>query len=137
MKRRRCIHGYQKCSEEYDQNVPADSNLCWASASKVTVSDVAAQISRYLVKIFAITKTRLFKYIENFTSKVFRREKHFFFFFFFFFFFSYFCSKHRLWVLVTTASASMLLSRNKNHNVYPCKPQFYSIKVGFKGVKII
>ena len=25
---------------------------------------------------------------------------------------------------------------NKN-NVYPCKPQFYYIKVGFKGVKII
>ena len=31
---------------------------------------------------------------------------------------------------------SMFLSRNKN-NVYPCKPQFYDIKVGFKGVKII
>ena len=30
---------------------------------------------------------------------------------------------------------SMFLSRNKN--VYPCKPQFYYIKVGFKGVKII
>ena len=29
---------------------------------------------------------------------------------------------------------SMFLSRN---NVYPCKPQFYYIKVGFKGVKII
>ena len=32
---------------------------------------------------------------------------------------------------------SMFLSRNKNNNVYPCKPQFYYIKVGFKGVKII
>ena len=31
----------------------------------------------------------------------------------------------------------MLLSRNKKNNVYPCKPQFYYIKVGFKGVKII
>ena len=29
------------------------------------------------------------------------------------------------------------LSRNKKKNVYPCKPQFYYIKVGFKGVKII
>ena len=28
-------------------------------------------------------------------------------------------------------------SRNKKNNVYPCKPQFYYIKVGFKGVKII
>ena len=40
----------------------------------------------------------------------------FFFFFFFFFFF---------------------LIRNKKYNAYPCKPQFYYIKVGFKGVKII
>ena len=32
---------------------------------------------------------------------------------------------------------SMFLSRTKKTNVYPCKPQFYYIKVGFKGVKII
>ena len=32
---------------------------------------------------------------------------------------------------------SMVLSRNKKNNVYPCKPQFYYLKVGFKGVKII
>ena len=32
---------------------------------------------------------------------------------------------------------SMFLSRNKKNNVYRCKPQFYYIKVGFKGVKII
>ena len=32
---------------------------------------------------------------------------------------------------------SMFLSRNKKINVYPCKPKFYCIKVGFKGVKII
>ena len=31
----------------------------------------------------------------------------------------------------------MFLSRNKKNNVYPCKPQFYYIKVGFNGVKII
>ena len=31
---------------------------------------------------------------------------------------------------------SMFLIRNKK-NVYPCKPQFYYMKVGFKGVKII
>ena len=31
----------------------------------------------------------------------------------------------------------MLLSKNKKNNVYPCKPQFYYIKVGFKGVSII
>ena len=32
---------------------------------------------------------------------------------------------------------SMFLTRNKKNNVYPCKPQFYYVKVGFKGVKII
>ena len=32
---------------------------------------------------------------------------------------------------------SMFLSRSKKNNVYPCKPQFYYIKVGLKGVKII
>ena len=32
---------------------------------------------------------------------------------------------------------SMYLSRNKKNNVYPCKPQFYYIKVGFNGVKNI
>ena len=32
---------------------------------------------------------------------------------------------------------SMFFSRNKKNNTYPCKPQFYHIKVGFKGVKII
>ena len=32
---------------------------------------------------------------------------------------------------------SMFLGRNKKNNVYPCKPQFYYIKVRFKGVKAI
>ena len=32
---------------------------------------------------------------------------------------------------------SMFLSRNMKDNVYLCKPQFYYINVGFKGVKII
>ena len=31
---------------------------------------------------------------------------------------------------------SKFLSRNKKNNVYPCKPQFYHIKVGFKGSKL-
>ena len=45
-----------------------------------------------------ITKTRLYKYIENFTSKnwKFSHKK--------LRYFSNFCSKHRLWVLVRTAS---------------------------------
>ena len=32
---------------------------------------------------------------------------------------------------------SMFLSRNKKNNVYPCKPQFYYIIEGFKGVRVI
>ena len=32
---------------------------------------------------------------------------------------------------------SMFWAEIRKNNVYPCKPQFYSIKVGFKGVKII
>ena len=32
---------------------------------------------------------------------------------------------------------SMFLGRNKKNNAYPCKPQFYYIKMGFKGVSII
>ena len=32
---------------------------------------------------------------------------------------------------------SLVLSRNKRNNAYPCKPKFYYIKVGFKGVNII
>ena len=32
---------------------------------------------------------------------------------------------------------SMFLSRNQKNKVYPCKPQFYYIQVGFMGVKII
>ena len=41
------------------------------------------------------------------------------------------------WGGSNTYPQSMLLSRNKKNNVYPCKPQFYYIKVGFKGVKIM
>ena len=70
-----------------------------------------------------ITKTHLFKYIDKNL-----------------WYFSYFCSKHRLWIIVRTASVSpqsVFSSKNKKNNVYPCKPQFYYTKVGFKGVKII
>ena len=86
-----------------------------------------------------ITKTRLYKYIENFTFKNWKFSDQNL------CYISYFCSKHRLWVLVRTASLRRflrvptiyVLCRNKKNNVYPCKPQFYYIKVGFKGVKTI
>ena len=84
-------------------------------------------------------KTRLFKYIENFTQK--KRK------------FSdknsdiFHSSTQNIvcgfslepphWGGSNEYPQSMFLSRNKKNNVYPCKPQFYYIKVGFKGVKII
>ena len=38
-------------------------------------------------------------------------------------------------MLVVPAYTTYVLSRNKKINVYPYKPQFYCIKVEFKGVK--
>ena len=87
-----------------------------------------------------ITKTRLFKYIETFTAKKgkFADRKIWYFFF---------ISAQNIdcgYSLEPPRRGgsneypqSMFLSRNKKNNVYPCKPQFCYIKVGFKGVKII
>ena len=91
-------------------------------------------------KCCCITKTRLFKYTENCTTK--KKEK--------------FQIKNSDIFLISAQNIdcgyllepprrggsneypqSMLLSRNKKNNVYPCKPQFYYINVRFKGVKII
>ena len=86
-----------------------------------------------------ITKTRLFKYIENFTTKKWKFSDN---------------NSDIFHISVQNIDCgyslepprrggsneypqSMFLSRNKKYNVYPCKPQFYYIKVGFKGVKII
>ena len=86
-----------------------------------------------------ITKTRLFKYIENFTTKNWK-----------------FSDKNSYNFHIPAKNIdcgyplepprrggsneypqSMFLSRNKKNNVYPCKPQFYYLKVGLKGVKFI
>ena len=86
-----------------------------------------------------ITKTRLFKYIENFTTKNWK-----------------FSDKNSDIFHISAQNIdcrhssepprqgssneypqSMFLCTNKKYTVYPCKPQFYYIKVGFKGVKII
>ena len=37
---------------------------------------------------------------------------------------------------VLTNTHNVFLSSNKKNNVYPCKPQFYYIDVGFKGSKL-
>ena len=81
---------------------------------------------RHLVDI---TKTCLFKYTENsITEKWKFLDKNFR-------YFSYFCSKHRGGS--NEYPQSVFLSRNKENNVYSCKPHFYYMRVGFKGVKII
>ena len=87
-----------------------------------------------------IMKTRLFKYTENFTSKNWK-----------------FSDKKNSDIFHISAQnidcgyllelpwqgssneypQSMFLTRNKKNNVYPCKPQFYYINVGFKEVRII
>ena len=87
----------------------------------------------------SITKTRLFKYIANFTTKNWK-----------------FSDKNSDIFHISVQNVdwghslepprgggsneypqSMILSINKKNNVYPCKPQFYYIKVGFKGVENI
>ena len=89
--------------------------------------------------LIRIRKTRLFKYTENFTTKKLK-----------------FSEKNADIFHISAQNIecgyslepprrggsneypqSMFLSRNKKNNVYPCKPQFYYIKVRFKGVKII
>ena len=86
-----------------------------------------------------ITKTRLFKYIENFTTKNWK-----------------FLDKNSDIFPISVQNIdcgyslepprrggsneypqSMFLSRNKKNNIYPCKPQFSFIKVGFKGVTVM
>ena len=87
-----------------------------------------------------ITKTRLFKYTEKLItekSKIFRQKIQIFF---------HISAQNidcgyslepPLRGGSNECPQSMFLSRYKKNNVYPCKPQFYYIKVGFKGVKII
>ena len=91
------------------------------------------------VYVDIITKTRLFRYIENFTTKKWKfsdKNSDIF----------HISAKNiDCWYsleLPPQGSSngypqSMFLSRNKKNNVYPYKPQFYYIKVGFMGVKII
>ena len=93
----------------------------------------------FVTKKYCISKTHLFKYIKNFTTKNWK-----------------FSDKNSdifhisaqnidcgyLLELPCQGSSieypqSMFLNRNRKNNVYPCKPQFYYIKVGFEEVKII
>ena len=89
--------------------------------------------------VIVITKTRLFKYIENFTTKNWKKSDQKYDIF-------HISAQNKdcgysleppRWGGSNEYPQSMFLSRNKKNNVYPCKPQFYYIKVGFKGVRII
>ena len=94
---------------------------------------------RFIKLIYNITKTSLFKYTENFSSKKWK-----------------FSDKNSDIFHISAQNIhcgnslepprrgssneypqSMIWSRNKKNSVYPCKPQFYYIEVGFKGVNII
>ena len=120
------------------------SNIMWAVTSMLiceqwtsrTVSTILTKLQRGI-----ITKILLFKYIENFTTKNWKlsdKNSNIF-----------HISAQNIdcgysyslelpcWGSSNKYPQSMFLSRNKKNNVYPCKPQFYCIKVGFKGVKII
>ena len=88
----------------------------------------------------AIKKTSLFNYTENFTTKkwkIWDKNSDIF--------HIAVQKKKKLWYSLEPPrrggsneyTQSMFLSRNKKNNVYPCKSQFYYIKVGFKGVNII
>ena len=117
------------------------SEPCWTHMSEGTFSDVAAHIcldkKRGLGLLgWYITKTCRFKYIENFTTqncKFSDKKKSDIF----------HISAHNIdcgYSLEPPRRGGsneypqpMFLSRNKKNSVYPCKPQFYHIKVGFKG----
>ena len=84
-------------------------------------------------------KTRLFKYIENFTTKNWKFSDWNFEIF-------HIAAQNidcGYWLEPPRRGGSnqypqsMFFNRNKKNNVYPCKPQFYNIRLGFKGVKII
>ena len=90
-------------------------------------------------KIYLTTKTRLFKYTENFIPKtenfpiknsdIFHISAQ-----------NIDCGyllEPPWWGGSNEYPHPMFSSQNKKNNVNPCKPQFYYIKVGLKGVKII
>ena len=92
-----------------------------------------------IYSIDTITKTILFKYTENLTSKnwKFSDKKSDSLYIFAQNIDCGYTLEPPRWGGSNEYPQSMFLSRNKKNNLYPCKPQFYYIKVGFKGVKII
>ena len=105
----------------------------------ITKYKISHKLLKFIVTKYYITKTRLLKYAENFTTKnenfqiknsdIFHISAQ---------------NIDYMYPLEPPRGGgsneypqSMFLSRNKKINVCPCKTQFYYIKVGFKGIKII
>ena len=90
---------------------------------------------------YIITKTRLFKYIEKFITQNWKFSDKTSDIFYIYISAQNIDCEYSLELPRRCGSneypQSMFLSRNKKNNVYPCKPQFYYIKMGFKGVKTI
>ena len=108
--------------------------------NKKSVSSFCPNEARHYVISQNISKTRLFNYIENFTTKNWKFSDKNNDIFFIFLLKNIDCG-YSLEPPRRGGSneyqQSMFLSRDKKTSVYPCKPQFYYIKVGFKGVKSI
>ena len=89
--------------------------------------------------VYVITKTNLFKYTENFTTKKWKisdRNSDIF----------YISAQNKIcgYSLEPHRRGGsneypqyVFLSRNKKNNVHPCKPQFHYLKMGCEGVNII
>ena len=118
-----------KFEDTFFSDIPYSYNVCVALETKLHSNSFYS---------YSITKTNLFKYIENFTTKNWK-----------------FSDNNSDIFLISAQNIdcgyaleppcrggsneypqSMFLNRNKKNNVYPCKPQFYDIKVGFKGSKL-
>ena len=95
---------------------------------------------RELLQTFRfITRTCLFKYIENFTTKKWKISDKKFWYFFIFLFKNIDCGcslEPPQRGGSNEYPQSMFLSRIKKNNIYLCKPQFHYIKMGFKGSRL-
>ena len=88
------LQRYNKCKWRYPGNDKMTKHSLPEPLKEGWLRNIQGQNKHHI----GIGKTRLFNYTENFTTKKwkFSDKKYGY--------FSYFCSKHRLWVLVRTAS---------------------------------
>ena len=130
---------YDTCAQRRFKSACAsaqtDQNLPWAHFGQPRMPIFFMRITKLSSDCANITKTRQFKYIENFTTKNGKISNKKF-------------DIFRISAQNINCGYSlepprrggsneypqfMFLSRNKKSNVYPCKRQFYYINVGFMG----